>query len=46
MPYKMKNIILLNMKYHFVKYVEGSINNVIGFPLEEIKKDLIKHHLI
>ena len=33
-------------KYHFVKNVEGSINNVIGFPLEEIKKDLIKHHLI
>lgn len=33
-------------KYHFVKYVDGSINNVIGFPLEEIKKDLIKYHLI
>ncbi len=29
-----------NDKSNFIKTIEGSINNVIGFPLEEITKDL------
>ncbi len=31
-----------NDKYPTVKRIDGSINNVIGFPLEEIQKDLEK----
>lgn len=31
-----------NEKYHFIKSVEGSIENVIGFPVEEIKEALKK----
>ncbi len=32
--------------FNFVKYVEGSIDNVIGFPVKEIKQALIKFKLI
>ena len=28
-----------NDKYPIVKEIKGSIDNVIGFPVEEIKKD-------
>lgn len=33
-----------NDKFPTVKSIEGSVNNVIGFPLEEIQKDLEKVH--
>lgn len=33
-------------KYPLVKKIIGSKNNVIGFPVEEIKKDLIKFNLL
>ena len=29
-----------------IKEVKGSVNNVIGFPIEEIKNDLIKNRLL
>ena len=35
-----------NEKYHIIKEVKGSLNNVIGFPVEEIKRDLIDLHLL
>lgn len=35
-----------NDKYPIIDYYEGSLNNVIGFPLEEIKKDLNDNHLL
>jgi len=31
-----------NEEYHIIKNVKGNLNNVIGFPIEKIKKDLIK----
>jgi len=27
-------------KFHLIKSIKGSLNNVIGFPIEEIKKDI------
>ena len=35
-----------NEQYHIIKEVKGSLNNVIGFPVEEIKKDLEDLHLL
>lgn len=35
-----------NKKYHLIKSVNGSIHNVMGFPIEEIKSDLLVNHLI
>lgn len=35
-----------NEKFHIIKSVEGSIKNVIGFPTEDIKKDLIELGLL
>lgn len=35
-----------NEDFHIIKSVKGSLNNVIGFPVEEIKNDLIKNRLI
>lgn len=32
--------------YHLIKEIKGSYYNVVGFPLEEIKKDLINIGLI
>ena len=32
--------------FNFVKSIKGSYYNVVGFPLEDIKKDLIKYNLI
>lgn len=31
-----------NDKYHFIKKVEGSIDNVVGFPVKEIKEAIQK----
>ena len=31
-----------NEKYHIIKEIKGSVKNVIGFPSEEIKNDLMK----
>lgn len=31
-----------NEKFHLIKSIEGSLDNVIGFPVKEIKDDLIK----
>ena len=31
-----------NNEFQIIKKVEGSLNNVIGFPIEEIKEDFIK----
>ena len=33
-------------KFHLIKSIEGSTYNVIGFPIEDIKKDLIELGLI
>ena len=35
-----------NEKFNIIKSVEGSIKNVIGFPTEDIKKDLIELGLL
>jgi len=35
-----------NEKFHIIKKVKGSITNVIGFPVDEVKKDLKKLGLI
>lgn len=35
-----------NEKFSIIKSVEGSIKNVIGFPTEDIKKDLIELGLL
>lgn len=35
-----------NEKFHIIKSVDGSIKNVIGFPTEDIKKDLINLGLL
>ena len=32
-----------NDKFPIVKKISGSMNNIIGFPTDEIKQDLIKH---
>ena len=31
-----------NEKFHIIKEIKGSVKNVIGFPSEEIKNDLMK----
>lgn len=35
-----------NQKTNIIKSIKGSLNNVIGFPLEEIKQDLINLKVI
>ena len=35
-----------NEKSHLIKEINGSYNNVVGFPIEDIKKDLIRLKLI
>ena len=35
-----------NEKFPIIKGIKGSLNNVIGFPIEEIKKDLVLLHII
>lgn len=35
-----------DVSHLMIKEVKGSINNVIGFPIEEIKDDLIKNRLL
>lgn len=33
-------------KYHLIQSIEGTISNVMGFPIEDIKEDLIKLGLL
>ncbi|MFA7032391.1 MAG: Maf family protein [Bacilli bacterium] len=35
-----------NASFHLIKSLNGSIHNVMGFPIEEIKSDLLINHLI
>ncbi len=35
-----------NDKFHIIKKIKGSLDNVIGFPVDEIKKDLIELKVI
>ncbi len=35
-----------NDKFPLIKKIEGSYNNIVGFPIEEIKEDLKKLNLI
>lgn len=35
-----------NKKFPIVKTVIGSLDNVVGFPVEEIKNDLLRSHLL
>lgn len=35
-----------NDKFPLIKKIKGSYNNIVGFPIEEIKEDLIKLNLI
>ncbi len=35
-----------NNKFPIIKYIKGSYTNIVGFPIEEIKSDLITNHLI
>ena len=35
-----------NASYRIIEEVHGSIHNVIGFPIEEIKADLLRYNLL
>ena len=35
-----------NEKYHFIKKYEGSLDNIIGLPLKEVKEAMIKLKII
>ena len=35
-----------NEKFHIIDSIVGSYTNVVGFPVDEIKSDLITNHLL